>query len=86
MKWMAIVVAMVALTGCDNQPVATAHSSNPQVPVSLLFEHDGCRVYRFNDGGRNHYYVRCNGGAQSTMSTESCGKNCIRTVGIQTLN
>jgi len=29
--------------------------------LELLFEKDGCKMYRFNDGGRNVYWSDCSG-------------------------
>jgi hypothetical protein len=58
-------------------------SSNPGFVVSLLFEHDGCEVFRFVDGGNYRYYVRCKPGDDVTaieQHTQYCGKNCYRTV------
>lgn len=39
-------------------------SSNSDVEVELLFEHDGCKVYRFFDGGSAKYYTDCRGQVQ----------------------
>jgi hypothetical protein len=75
-----IAAASVVLSGCNEAPVATGPTNNPNVPVAMLFEHDGCRVYRFWDG-RYHYYATCGGRAVGTMGheTTTCGKNCWRT-------
>jgi hypothetical protein len=51
------------------------------VPVTLLFEHDGCKVFRFGDNGRNHYFVHCPASASvEAWHVESCGKNCQHSV------
>lgn len=83
----ALVVATLAVLGllaaaCAEEPVSVSSSNNPNVPVALLFEHDGCRVYRFKDAGRLHYYATCDGKAERTQGewTEYCGKNCWHTV------
>jgi hypothetical protein len=44
----------------------------------LLSEADGCRVYRFIDGG-THYFTRCGSHVETVKNyTESCGKACTR--------
>lgn len=63
---LTVVVALVAmLAGCERHPQETAETSNAEFHVELLFEHDGCRVYRFWDGG-NRYYTHCPGGQSRT--------------------
>jgi hypothetical protein len=73
--YLAVGVLALILAGCTNDPVSTARTDNNQVPVDKLFTHEGCTVYRFFDGGRNHYYSDCRG---STMSHFNCGKGCTR--------
>ena len=82
-----LVFALPLLAACVTPPAAVYQTSNQQVTVELLFEHDGCRIYRFRDPGY-HYYARCEGAPQpqvQTMSTVSCGKNCRRDENIATL-
>ncbi len=77
-----LTVACFALlaTGCDKDTIAITQSTNSKVPVGKLFELDGCTVYRFADGGRNHYYTVCgNAVTTSEARLESCGKNCYTT-------
>lgn len=74
---------VLALAGCVEgaPPVEATATNNPEVPVALLFTHDGCRVYRFVDAGRYRYFANCP--AQDTITaewSETCGKNCTRTV------
>ncbi len=79
MKWLFAVL----LLGCVERaaPQSVHGTSNPGVTVALLFEHDGCKVYRFVDGNA-HYYVHCKSGESSAMEQhiESCGKDCSETV------
>ena len=89
MKRLMLVVAVMMLAGCVEkaEPVRTEYSTNPQVPVSLLFEYDGCKVYRFYDAGRSRYLSKCENVSSSSVSseyTESCGKSCSRTVSDET--
>jgi hypothetical protein len=75
-------VGVVVIVGCTKDPVSTTYTNNPEVPVSVLFEYDGCKMYRFADDGRHHYYAKCENAKVQTENshTESCGKNCTRTV------
>lgn len=83
MSKLLIVVLALVLTACVEvqAPVRNESTDNPSVPVALLFEHDGCRVYRFIDADRYRYYADCRGSSSvSSHWSESCGKNCTRTV------
>ena len=79
------VLAMVA--GC-NKPAESVVRTGMEFTVERLFTHEGCTVFRFEDGGSNRYFTRCDGiAAQSTTTWhdtttrhESCGKGCTRLV------
>lgn len=78
---MAAIAAVAMLTACERSPVSTSVTNNPEVPVSYLFEHEGCRVYRFHDGGYRHYFVNCGGTAStSSLSSRPCGKSTCQQV------
>ena len=49
------------VTACEKTPVSTARTDNPEVPVALLFENDGVKVYRFYDRGYAIYYTDARG-------------------------
>jgi hypothetical protein len=69
------------LVACYSDPQEKQQSSNAGFTVDVLFDVEGCRVYRFGDGGRVHYFARCNGGTLTTGTrSEPCGKNCTRDV------
>jgi hypothetical protein len=78
MKKILILAAILALAGCS-KPAETSTSVGREFVVDKLFTHEGCTVYRFNDGGNNRYFTNCQG---STSWTESCGKNCTRQMNI----
>ncbi|MDU1903888.1 MAG: DUF4884 domain-containing protein [Dysgonomonas sp.] len=54
---------VVVLCSCvGQQPVTTNISENNRdYEVDYLFEHDGCKVYRFRDYDRYVYFTNCNG-------------------------
>jgi len=57
MKKFILIIACLFLIGCDKTPLQTVQTNNPNISVSLLFEYDGVRVYRFEDG-YTRYFAR----------------------------
>jgi hypothetical protein len=49
------------LLGCEKDPIGKSSTNNPDVTVSLLFEHEGVKVYRFYDNGHAVYYTDARG-------------------------
>lgn len=77
-----IVVAVIVLAACTEKPLSTIQSNNPNYQVDKLFSHEGCDVYRFEDGGHK-YFVRCaDKTSVSTNWTETCGRGCSRNVNV----
>jgi hypothetical protein len=77
---LAIAVALPTVAGCFAEPLQQTQSNNPEVQVDLLFTHDGCKVYRFKDGGF-HYFVKCDGAPTvTTMTPRKGGDEEIPTV------
>lgn len=87
MKIRAAALAIVAaalLAGCGEHPVSVSPTDNVNIKVDRLFDHDGCTVYRFIDGGVR-YFVKCRDGTTRAEWDETypCGKSvCSRTVSI----
>ncbi len=67
LKTFALILIGLVLAACEKSPVSTSKSSNPEVTVALLFEHDGCRIYRFTDVGKKLYYAQCQTGMVRTF-------------------
>jgi Domain of unknown function (DUF4884) len=81
MKNFLPFILTAIITGCfapAQMPVKTQNPENNQTyKVDYLFEHDGCKVYRFYDRGNCVYFTNCNGEAiVKTDSTEV--RNTIR--------
>lgn len=76
---LVLAAACMLAAGCDapGKPQSVSASTNPDYEISFLFEHDGCRVYRFSDNWEKRYFVNC-GATSSASWNGSCGKNCIR--------
>jgi hypothetical protein len=66
---------LLVSTACVAEPLATAPTNNSSIDVDFLFEHDGCRVYRFRDVGY-HYFARCDdAGHHASVLPDKCGKD-----------
>jgi hypothetical protein len=74
MKLFILLAFCVTLIACDaikELPIETVDSrNNTTYKVSYLFEHDGCKVYRFEDKGNIVYFSNCNGSG-SIMKTDT---------------
>ncbi|MEP7372569.1 MAG: DUF4884 domain-containing protein [Chitinophagaceae bacterium] len=71
-NFLSFAVLLIA-TGCATGiPLQTKESENNKTyNVDYLFEHDGCKVYRFYDHGNYVYFTNCRGEAiAKTDSTE----------------
>ena len=65
-KLFSLILFCFGITGCfSGIPLQTGASANNKTyEVSYLFEHDGCKVYRFYDMG-NYVYFTTNGDVTS---------------------
>ena len=69
-----VLLVAVLLVGCVNDPKSEAQNGN--FKVEFLFEQNGCKMYRFKDGGRYVYWSDCQGKMQSDY-TQSTGKSTV---------
>ena len=60
-----------------------ATKNNKDYKISYLFEHDGCKVYRFFDLGNAVYFTSCNGETNYMADSITTIKN---TTGIKNKN
>jgi len=81
-KLSLILMVSSGFLSCNRHiPVSSvAPENNKTYTVHFLFEHDGCKVYRFNDYGNLVYFTNCNGNVTSIRSdsTEIRTLNVIR--------
>lgn len=66
MKTLVLLFVIILATGFTScytgRPVAKQIPDNNQTyNVDYLFEHDGCKVYRFYDKGNYVYFTNCTG-------------------------
>jgi hypothetical protein len=69
-KYLPLLFCLAA-AGCYTQRpiVKQAPENNVTYKVEYLFEHEGCKVYRFYDRGQYVYFTNCNG--QAIAKTDS---------------
>lgn len=74
----AFIISVLSFTliACSAEPQSTTKTANPEISVDFMFEHEGCRVFRFYDGGRSNYFVKCDNGKHQTIvaRVQSYGK------------
>ena len=68
---LLLLAGCLSLAGCyTQQPLTNGPSQNNDTyKVQYLFEHEGCKVYRFYDRGQYVYFTNCNG--QAIAQTDS---------------
>ena len=79
-KTLAIYIVLIGLGAmlfgaCSNDPMSKERLGKDDVfEVEYLFEKDGVKVYRFEDGGRYHYFTT----KGETISVQTEGKTEYR--------
>lgn len=60
-KIILILLCLAILSGCEKvtPPESISSTSNNNIQVELIFENDGCKIYRFEDYGYERYYANC---------------------------
>ncbi len=69
-----LILATIFLSSCVKDAQVTVNTTNSNFKVELLFEQDGCKMYRFKDGGHYVYWSNCKGKTE-TVYNESSGKS-----------
>ena len=69
-RTLLILIVSCEFLSCTRQiPVSKViPENNKTYKVDFLFEHDGCKVYRFIDKGNTVYFTNCNGNVTSLKS------------------
>jgi hypothetical protein len=81
-KLLLIVIVLICVFGCVKDPVSTDSTNNSEIDVSLLFEKDGIKVYRFIDNGRFVYYTDARGKTSwDTVQGKTTVRTSVETVG-----
>jgi len=72
------VLVMTILSSCViRKPIVVEQSkNNKDYDIAYLFEHDGCKVYRFQDMGHYVYFTNCH----NEVNYNSDSTNIIKTI------
>ena len=70
-----LIFSLLFLCSCNGRAEKHCYSSNPNYEVSLLFEVDGIKVYRFKDGLTSHYF--CSAGRTISQKSRQAGKHRV---------
>lgn len=76
---LALLFAVLATSACTVQrSVAVGKAeNNPDYTVSYLFEHDGCKVYRFYDSRSSSYVYFTTGGDATSIKNDSTHRRTV---------
>lgn len=69
MKKLFTVLILLVLTGCYHP--AEKVEKKGEFTVEFLFEQNGCKMYRFEDGDRYIYWSDCSGKTQINYTTQT---------------
>lgn len=60
------IIAVISYSCNLGKPLVSQDAENNQTyKIDYLFEHDGCKVYRFRDNGEYIYFSNCTGNITS---------------------
>lgn len=76
-KSLILAAGVILLSSCVQKPISTtAPENNTTYRVDYLFEHEGCKVYRFEDRG-NYVYFTNRTGEVTGISADSSNQRVI---------
>jgi hypothetical protein len=70
LKFFSFFSIVILMQACVvEQPLSVNRADNNRTyTVEYLFEHDGCKLYRFRDNGNYVYFSNCNGNVTSVIN------------------
>lgn len=78
-----LAISLVAISCTVSKPLSKMPSDNNETyKVEYLFEHDGCKVYRFMDYGNYVYFTNCEGNT-TAIGTDSIAHRTFNTIRIK---
>ncbi|MDY0199968.1 MAG: DUF4884 domain-containing protein [Bacteroidales bacterium] len=77
-KPLTLILVFTVFSSCAIQvPISkTPPANNTTYNVEYLFEHDGCKAYRFRDNGHYVYFTNCKGDVTS-IENDSLQKQIV---------
>lgn len=70
-KIVGLFLISITLTSCLGDGIERTTTNNDEYKVTYLFEKDGVKVYRFQDGLETHYFTTMG----ETITTQGSSKN-----------
>lgn len=78
MKFLKVLSfgTLLTMTSCfTGIPITVEKANNNKTyQVEYLFEHDGCKVYRFDDRGHYVYFTNCKGDITSIENDSTANR------------
>jgi hypothetical protein len=71
---ICLTTVLISCGGIDSGNPISVDTTVSKYQVYFLFEHEGCKVFKFNDNGHIVYYTNCNGN-MSWQVTRKQGKH-----------
>ncbi|MCW8311454.1 DUF4884 domain-containing protein [Sphingobacterium sp. InxBP1] len=68
---IAIVALLSLVFSCGKDAIKSEQTNNRDIELELLFEKDGCKVYRFYDGMYYVYWSNCSGRTEYNYRVKS---------------
>lgn len=79
--FVLLILVFFLLTSCFAKPIARQiPQNNTTYQVDYLFEHDGCKVYRFYDIGEYVYFTNCSGNVTAHSKDSSGQKRIVNAI------
>lgn len=72
-----LLLMLFVLSACASPILVSSAQNNPDYTVSYLFEHDGCRVYRFYDAWSRSYVYFTTQGDVTSIPNDSTRQQTI---------
>lgn len=60
-KLLLLLLSAILFASCANSSIKTESTDFNGIKLDLLFEKDGCKIYRFRDGLEFVYWSDCSG-------------------------
>lgn len=70
-KIILLVTISIFLFSCEKEKQSEEKTTNSAINVDLLFEKDGCKIYRFYDNGQAVYFTDCRGRVEYEYTTSN---------------
>ena len=80
----ALTLAVMA-AACTAEPISQVPTGNVSISAAHIATIDGCRVYRFRDGGYDRYLTTCPGSVSGRQTVATGKGHSSRPADIQTV-